>query len=352
MGTSSDWDAILNNYEILGLTGFAEAIANIQQVAISYGGLPPMSVDQLDHLKNISIDRWADGDTALVSSMQAMDVISILTDPYFYSLSSSTALIFENGYIVSTPNTWQKIDEVGVFVPRSANAGWTLLDTKNVAIAISHISGWQQISQVGVSVPRDTSVVAGGWRKLSETSALIGRGIDFKAFELIRHVDFPESSTYRGNAEQVIFYFESLSVFSWIGFAEDQIINAFTSELGKQGAVPLTVDLYKGSGILTSSYIVKIIAYEKVSAAYNGALPLFTAIAWGVIIVAVLVALAIVIYEAKEFVDSVTNLVYGPPGKGNPVTSTAIAIGIGGLVVLGVILAVSASGKREVRSSG
>lgn len=205
-------------------------------------------------------------------------------------------------------------------------------------------TGWQKLDTAVATAVRDTSVGGGGWQKLDTAVADVGQGIDWDAFELIQHVDFPETKTYKGAAQEVVSYFTAPSVLSSIKLAKDYLSKIFTDELTKHDEVPLSLDMYKGTGVLLASYIVKITSYHKAPATYSGA-AMFDPVTWSVIILAAVIVLGII--AATFFVMKVTDLVWGPPGKESPIATALWPIAIG-VVVIGGILLLAGSHKSAV----
>jgi len=186
-----------------------------------------------------------------------------------------------------------------------------------------------------VTTPPPPPPPTDGWTSLDVANVSGGSGIDWNAFTVIQHADFPETDTYSGDAQECDFYFVAPSVISSIAWAKDRIISAFTDKLSASGSVPLSIDIYQGSGTLLSNYIVKAIAYKKQSVGYYNA-AMFDPVTWTTIILAALVVLGII--AATFFVIKVTDLVWGPEGKENPIATSIWPIAIGAGAILGIIM--------------
>ncbi|MFH1031117.1 MAG: hypothetical protein V1767_00900 [Chloroflexota bacterium] len=218
---------------------------------------------------------------------------------------------------------------------------WQKLDTVSVAVIkdVETVAGWQKLDTASVAVVKDVETVA-GWQKLDTVSVGASPGIDWNAFELITHTDFPETKTYKGKAQEVTATFESLTVLGSIDIVKQKIVEGFTASLTKEGLVPLSVDLYRGkSGALTTTFIVKMVAGEKVAATYKAVA--FPPV-WAVIIIAALIIFVII--AATFFVVKVTDLVWGPPGKDSLIASIVKPLAIGAVILGGVFLL---SGSRQ-----
>ena len=203
---------------------------------------------------------------------------------------------------------------------------WQKLATAPVSIAVitGEIGAWQKLATSPVTALVEAGEI-GMWQKLATKPAVIEQGIDWDAFNLVAHVDFPETKTYKGNAQEVISTFQSLTILGSIDFIKSKLIEGFTAEFTSAGLIPISVDLYQGkSGLLTTTFIVKSVAGEKVSAAV--AFPPL----WGVILIAALILFVII--ALTFLVVNVKDLVLGGLEKLGPTTTFLIAAGIVGVI--------------------
>lgn len=284
-------------------------------------------------------------------------------DPYTIIIGDGRTLVAGEEYTFGTsgimPN--QAVTLICMGDLYSEDWGWIedVRDTVTITLAVS--KAWQKlaVAEIGAAstekawqklavAEADIAVVGKVWQKLAVAEATFGQGIDWDAFNLIAHVDFPETQTYKGNAQEVIATFQSLTVLGSIDFIKQKLIEGFTAQFTKEGLIPLSVDLYQGkSGSLVTTFVVKCVAGESVPATYSGAVAF--PLVWGVIIIASLILFVII--ALTFLVVKVTDLVWGPPGKESPIAAVIWPLVIGVGVVGGIILISSTQKRKEVALS-
>ncbi len=145
---------------------------------------------------------------------------------------------------------WQLLDSrtaIVKFVPPVV--GWQLLDSKTIPVksGAPPVVGWQLLDSKTMPVRSGLPPVV-GWQLLDEKLVSLTAAPPEvpPEYELIQETIYPWAYVFEGSAETCIFEFkltpEQIPTYPWLG---ERIVNAFVSELEKEGSRVLELRVYE-----------------------------------------------------------------------------------------------------------
>lgn len=241
------------------------------------------------------------------------------------------------------PTGWNKVGEASLSIsPTTAPpTGWTKLGEASLVITPSAVTPtWTKLGEASLTIT-PAVVSPTGWSKLGEASLTIQPGFEIPAdYNLVDQKVYDDGKTYNGPAERCVASFSFLPTnfpgTKW--FIDHLFADHIADKVKEQGEKPLTYKLYEKG----TSYFIVIEATKTTAAATYVRHPF----PWAAVIIAALV-LAIVIVITVAIIKT-EDFIYKAPGAAATITKWGlIALGIAGVVVVGIAISKGAIKGKE-----
>ncbi len=242
-----------------------------------------------------------------------------------------------NKQLAGQPLTWSKLNTAQKNITPQTTAGWTKLNSNDIRVMVQASGGWTQLAQQNLGIKLNSIA---GWTQLDVQTKQLQSGTEQPVipenFKLISDHKYSAAKTYKGAAEKMVTKPFRINLPEQIGawWLADKTVSAFEDTLKDQGLTILELKVYADTTpTWYTDFIIEVttsLPQPPPNAVAFVQIPIAVWVA--LVALALLIALAI---ASTILVRSVTDLVWGPEGKGNTLVTILIAGGavlaIGGI---------------------